>query len=142
MSTLFSLNSLVFSTMCIYICNFADASVYKNISLLKTTTIALRPTIAKRRNGHLLTEEIFIDPFVNHARTYYDKCVSSISHDTRSNLLTNQQTALKDLSSNNDIVIKEAYNGGAITVIFKEDYITDCNNLSKITAHTIRRSPT
>ena len=36
---------------------------------------------------------------------------------------------LKDLSSNNDIVIKEADKGGAITIINKEDYITDCNTL-------------
>ena len=71
----------------------------------------------------------FIDSFVNRARTYYDNFVSSISHDTRSNLPTNQQTALKDLSSNNDIVIKEADKGGAITIINKEDYITDCNTL-------------
>ena len=46
---------------------------------------------------------------------------------TRSNLPTNQQTALKDLSSKNDIVIKEADKGGAITIINKEDCITDCN---------------
>ena len=71
----------------------------------------------------------FIDSFVNRARTYYDNFVSIISHDTRSNLPTNQQTALKDLSSNNDIVIKEADKGGAITIINKEDYITDCNTL-------------
>ena len=69
----------------------------------------------------------FIDSFVNRARTYYDNFVSSISHDTRSNLPNNQQSALKDLSSNNDIVIKEADKGGAITIINKEDYITDCN---------------
>ena len=71
----------------------------------------------------------FIDSFVNRARTYYDNFVSSISHDTRSNLPNNQQSALKDLSSNNDIVIKEADKGGAITIINKEDYITDCNTL-------------
>ena len=71
----------------------------------------------------------FIDSFVNRARTYYDNFVSSISHDTGSNLQNNQQSALKDLSSNNDIVIKEADKGGAITIINKEDYITDCNTL-------------
>ena len=71
----------------------------------------------------------FIDSFVNRARTYYDNFVSSISHDTRSNLPNNQQSALKDLSSNNDIVIKEADKGGAITIINKEGYITDCNTL-------------
>ena len=71
----------------------------------------------------------FIDSFVNRARTYCDNFVSSISHDTRSNLPTNQQTALKDLSTNNDIVIKEADKGGAITILNKEDYITDCNTL-------------
>ena len=71
----------------------------------------------------------FIDSFVNRARTYYDNLVSSISHDTRSNLQNNQQSALKDLSSNNDIVIKEADKGGAITIINKEDYITDSNTL-------------
>ena len=69
----------------------------------------------------------FIDSSAYRARTYYDNFVSSISHDTRSNLQTNQQTVLKDLSSNNDIVIKEADKGGAITIINKDDYITDCN---------------
>ena len=49
----------------------------------------------------------FIYSFVNRARTYYDNFVSSISHNIRSNLPNNQQSALKDLSSNNDIVIKE-----------------------------------
>ena len=39
--------------------------------------------------------------------------------------LTYQQTALKDLSSNNDIVKKEADKGGAITIINNDDYITD-----------------
>ena len=71
----------------------------------------------------------FIDSFVNRARSYYDNFVSNISHDTRYILPTNQQTALKDLSSNNDIVIKEADKGGAITIINKDDYITDCNTL-------------
>ena len=33
----------------------------------------------------------FIDSFVNRARTYYDNFASSISHDTRSNLTTNQR---------------------------------------------------
>ena len=68
-----------------------------------------------------------IDSFVNRARTYCDNFVSSISHDTRSNLQTNQQTALKDLSSNKDIVIKEADKGGVLTIIRIDDYITDCN---------------
>ena len=67
----------------------------------------------------------FINSFVNHARTYYDNFLLSISHNTRSSLLTNQQTALKDLSSNNDIVKKEPDKGGAITIINNDDYITD-----------------
>ena len=71
----------------------------------------------------------FIDSYANRARTYYVNFVSSISLDTRSNLPTNQQTALKDLSSNNDIEMKEADTGGAITIINKEDYITECNTL-------------
>ena len=71
----------------------------------------------------------FIDSFANRARTYYDNFVSSISHDTRSSLPNNQQTALKDLSSNIDIMIKEADKGGDITIINKEDYITYCNTL-------------
>ena len=54
---------------------------------------------------------------------------SCIYHDTRPNLLTNQQTALRDLSFSNDIVIKEADKGGAITIINKDDYMTDCNTL-------------
>ena len=66
---------------------------------------------------------------VNRARTYHDNFLSSISHDARSNLQTNQQTAPKDFSSNNDIVIKEADKGGAITIINKDYYITDCNTL-------------
>ena len=60
-----------------------------------------------------------------------DNLASSISHDTRSNLPTNHQTALKDLSSNNVIVIKEADKGGAIAIINKDDYIADCNTLLK-----------
>ena len=71
----------------------------------------------------------FIDSFAYRARTYSDNLVSSIFRDTRSNLPTNQQTALKDLSSNNDIVIEEADKGGTITIINKEDYITGCNTL-------------
>ena len=71
----------------------------------------------------------FIDSFVNRARSYNDNFVSSISHDTKSNLPTNQQTAPKDLSSNNDIVTKEADKGGAISIINKDDYITDCSTL-------------
>ena len=72
---------------------------------------------------------IYIYIYIYSARRYYDNFVSSISHDARSNLPTNQQAALKDLSSNNDIVMKEADKGGAITIINKEDYITDCNTL-------------
>ena len=71
----------------------------------------------------------FIDSFVDRARTYYENFLSSISHDARSNLPTNQQSALKDLSSNNDIVIMESDKGGAIAIIIKVDYITDCNTL-------------
>ena len=71
----------------------------------------------------------FIESFVNRARTYYDNFISSISLDTTSNHPNNQQAALKDLSSNNDIVIKEADKGGAITIINKEYYIADCNTL-------------
>ena len=44
-------------------------------------------------------------------------------------LPTSQQTALKDLFSNIDIVIREADKGGAIAIINKENYITDCNTL-------------
>ena len=55
--------------------------------------------------------------------------MSRISHDIRSKFPTNQQAALKVLSSNNDIVIKEADKGGAITIVNKEDYIADCNTL-------------
>ena len=109
---------------------FADVYVYKNIYLLMTTTIALRSTITKRKNWTPPDgRNQFIDSFVNCARTYFDNFVSSISPDTRSNLPTNQQTALKDLSSNNDIVIMEADKRGVITIINKDDYITDCSTL-------------
>ena len=55
--------------------------------------------------------------------------VSGISHDTRSNLQSNPQTALKCLSSNNEIVMKEADKDRAIIIVNKEDYITNCNTL-------------
>ena len=71
----------------------------------------------------------FIDSFVHRARTYYDFFLLSISHDARSNLQTNHQTALKDLSSNNNIVKMETDKGVVITIINKDDYITDCITL-------------
>ena len=51
------------------------------------------------------------------------------AHYWRINLPTNLQTALKDLSSNNNIVVKEADKRVAITVINKDDHKTDCNIL-------------
>ena len=38
-----------------------------------------------------------------------------------------QQKALRKLSNNTNIVIKEADKGGAITIVNKEDYIHDCS---------------
>ena len=37
-----------------------------------------------------------------------------------------QQRGHRELSNNTNIVIKEADKGGAITIIYKEDYVHDC----------------
>ena len=109
--------------------NFADVYVYKNISLLKTTTIALRPTITKRRSGHLRTEEIklltLLKTALEHTTTILYRAYLTIP-DLFSRQINKQlsKTCPPIMS-----VIKEADKGGAITIIDKDDYITDCNTI-------------
>ena len=52
--------------------------------------------------------------------------ITNIPTDTQDNLSTIQRTAMKELSTNTNIVVKEADKGGAITIINTSDYIADC----------------
>ena len=73
----------------------------------------------------------FIDSFVNYTRDQYNNFISNTPHSVKPNLPKQQQKALRELSNNTNIVIKEADKGGAITIIkgifIKEDYIHDCS---------------
>ena len=69
----------------------------------------------------------FIDSFVNYTRYQYNNFISNTPHNIKPNLPKQQQRALRELSNNTNIVIKEADKGGAITIINKEDYIHDCS---------------
>ena len=52
--------------------------------------------------------------------------INIIAPNTENNLSTRQRAAMKELSTNANIVVKEADTGGAITIINTSDYITDC----------------
>ena len=67
-----------------------------------------------------------IDSLIKKVRNHYNNLITNIPTDTQNNLSTNQRTAMKELSSNTNIVVKEADKGGAITIINTSDYITDC----------------
>ena len=69
----------------------------------------------------------FIDSFVNYTRDQYNNLISNTPHSVKPNLPKQQQKALRELSNNANIVIKEADKGGAITIIKKDDYIHDCS---------------
>ena len=69
----------------------------------------------------------FMDSFVNYTRERYNNFISSTPHNVKPNLPRQLPRALRELSNNTNIVIKEADNGGAITIINKKDYVDDCN---------------
>ena len=69
----------------------------------------------------------FIDSFVNYTRDQYNDFISNTPHNIKPNLPKQQQQALRELSNNTNIVIKEADKGSGITIINKEDYVHDCN---------------
>ena len=71
----------------------------------------------------------FMDSLVNYTRDQYNNFISNTPHSIKPNLPVQQQRALRELSNNTNIVIKEAIKGGAITIINKEDYIQDCNQI-------------
>ena len=68
-----------------------------------------------------------IDSFVNYTRDQYNNFISTTPHSVKPNLPKQQQRAVRELSNNTNIVIKEADKGGAITIFYKEDYVHDCN---------------
>ena len=59
-------------------------------------------------------------------RNHYNNLITNIPTNTLNNLSTKQRTAMKELSTNTNIVVKEADKGGAITIINNSEYITDC----------------
>ena len=63
-----------------------------------------------------------IEKIINH----YHNLITNISANTKNYFSTNQRTAMKELSTNTNIVVKEADKGGAITIINTSNYITDC----------------
>ena len=69
----------------------------------------------------------FIDSFVNYTRDQYNNFISNTPHSVKPNLPKQQQKALRELSNNSNIVMKEADKGGAITIINKEGYVHDCS---------------
>ena len=68
----------------------------------------------------------YIDSLIKKVRNHYNNLITNIPTDTQDNLSTIQRTAMKELSTNTNIVVKEADKGGAITIINTSDYITDC----------------
>ena len=67
-----------------------------------------------------------MDSFYNYTRDQYNNFIYNTPHYAKPNLPKQQQRALRELSNNTNIAIKEAIKGGAITVINKEDYVHDC----------------
>ena len=67
-----------------------------------------------------------IESLTKKVRNHYKNLINNIPTKTENNLSTKQQTAMKELSTNTNIVGKEADKGGAITIIDTSDYITDC----------------
>ena len=67
----------------------------------------------------------FIDSLVNYTRDQYNNFISNTPHSVKPNLPKQQQNALRDLSKNSNIVMKEADKGGVIAIINKEDYVHD-----------------
>ena len=66
-----------------------------------------------------------IDPFINNVLNHNNNLITNIPTNTKNNLSTKQRRAMKELSTNTNIVVKEADKGGAITIINASDYITD-----------------
>ena len=69
----------------------------------------------------------FIDSFINYISDQYNNFISNTPYSVMPTLPKQQQKALRELSNNTNIVIKEADKGGVITIINKEDYIHDCS---------------
>ena len=69
---------------------------------------------------------VHIDSFIKKVRNHYNNLITNIPTNTKNNLSTKQRSAMKELSTNTNIVVKEADKGGAITIINTSDYITDC----------------
>ena len=68
----------------------------------------------------------FIDSLVNYTRDQYN-FIFNTPDSVKPNLPKQQQKALRELSNNINIVIKDADKGGVITIINMGDYIHDCS---------------
>ena len=64
--------------------------------------------------------------FDKEVRNHYNNFITNIPTDTQNNLSTNQRTAMKELSTNTNIVLKEADKGGANSFIIASNCISDC----------------
>ena len=75
-----------------------------------------------------MVETHFFYSLFNYTRDQYNDFTSNTRHMVKPILPMQQQRALSELSSNTNIVIMEADNGGAITnIINRADYVQDCN---------------
>ena len=75
-------------------------------------------TPPSERNPH-------IDTFVNQVRGHLDTFLQSTKVAAPNNLPTHEHRALRDLKNNNDIVIRQADKGGAITLLDRNSYIME-----------------
>ena len=67
-----------------------------------------------------------IDSLKKKVRIHYNNLITNILTDAENNLSTTQRSAMKELSANTTIVVREADKVGGITIINTSDYITDC----------------
>ena len=73
-----------------------------------------------------------IDTFVNHARGHLNTFIKSKKNLNVHDLPTEEKKALNNLTTDSEIVIRKADNGGAITILnqgdYKEEIQTQLNN--------------
>ena len=104
--------------------DFAETYDYMNISITYLQLYFFRKTNKSWTPPEGRSEHI--DSFIKKVRNHYNNLITNFQINTENNHSTKQRTAMKELSTNTNIVGKEADKGGAITIIDTSDYITDC----------------
>ncbi|KAJ8034221.1 hypothetical protein HOLleu_20964 [Holothuria leucospilota] len=69
----------------------------------------------------------YIDSFVNQVRGHLENFLQSTQRPAPGNLSLHERKALHDLKNNNDIVVRQADKGGAITLLDRDAYVREAS---------------